>query len=242
LSSFNQADLVFSREQLCFIENLGSLNLIPQYITVKKNGRIVGFCSSFIFEDERFDVDENSSFFKKYRRIAREIKFNFDKSIIAYFPFPYNSRILSEQDYNNVVKLVCQKINEICQKKFINVSTFLCLCKDEEKTLDIIKNQGYRELKLYPNTKLTSGFSPLCKYLLLLPGEYGKRVGDKVDPIRNIEDDSDSYQMKTENGDKLVPKVALLKFRNWKARVVMNAYISLLKIFYPSKMAPQSKV
>jgi hypothetical protein len=118
----------------------------------------------------------------------------------------------------------------------------LCLCKDEEKTLDIIKNQGYRELKLYPNTKLTSGFSPLCKYLLLLPGEYGKRVGDKVDPIRNIEDDSDSYQMKTENGDKLVPKVALLKFRNWKARVVMNAYISLLKIFYPSKMAPQSKV
>jgi len=238
LSSFNQADLVFSKEQLCFIENLSPLNLIPQYLTIKKHGRIAGFCPSFIFDDERLDADENSSFFEKCHRIAREIRFNFDKSIVAYSPFTYNPEIQAEQDYNDAAKLVCRKINEICQKKFINVSTILCLCKDERRTVDIIKSHGYRGLKLYPNTKLTTGFNSLRKYLSLLSGKYGEGAPDMLDSVRNIEDERVCHQMKTCNNDKLVPDVALMKFRNWKARTVMNAYIGLAKILYRSKMAP----
>lgn len=242
LSSFTQADSIFLKEGLCFVENPGSFNAVPRYITVKKQNKTIAFCPSFILEDEEFDTDEGSLVFKKYRRMARKIKFRFGKSIVAYSPFAYDSEMLSKQDYGNVVKLICQKINEICQKRYIDVSIFLCLCKDDRETLNIIKKQGYRELELHPNTKLTNGFNSFHKYLSLLSGIYRKCEGDVMGAISSFEDNSDSHQMKTESGDKPAVKVALLKFRTWKARGVMNVYISLLKRFYQAKMVLQGKV
>jgi SAM-dependent methyltransferase len=242
LSSFTWADSTFSQEKLRFIENADSCNAVPQYIIVKKYDKTIAFCPFFIFGNEKFATDKGALVFEKYRQIVRKIKFCFDKSIVAYSPFAYDSEMLSKKDYGNVVKLICQKINEICQKGYIDVSAFLCLCKDDRETLNIIKKQGYRELELHPNTKLTNGFNSFHKYLSLLSGIYRKCEGDVMGAISSFEDNSDSHQMKTESGDKPAVKVALLKFRTWKARGVMNAYISLLKRFYQAKMVLQGKV
>ena len=148
------------RQQLCSIKTPTYNDFSQQYLVIEKNGKPIGCCPLFLFEDE------NTKLSNKYQRIIRKLKFDFDKFAFAIFPFDYTHNI-NGSDKSEALKLICQKIDEICEKGYIDVNGFLCLPNDCMS--DIIRNQGYKELIIRSNTKHSLG-----KYLSLLPNRQTK--------------------------------------------------------------------
>jgi ubiquinone/menaquinone biosynthesis C-methylase UbiE len=232
LPSFTQTTSSFSKEGFSFVDNTELFNATPQYIIVKKHNKTVACCPSFILEDKEFDINDGTFIFKKYRRMARKIKFRFDKSIVAYPPFVYAPEMLSRQDLSSIIRLICQKIDEICQKRSIDVSVLMCVHKNDRDILNTIEEYGYRELELHPNNTFTNGHNSFHKYLSLLPGIYNECVGNMHNSGHNFR----NSLMEARRCDvKTDVNAALLKFHMWKARGIMNTYIGFLKRFYQAK-------
>ena len=225
LLSFIEIDLAAPKEKTAHI-NSTHFNVTPQYITVKKHNKTIAFCPCFVFENEKNNPKKSWTVLRKLLGIVRTRTFHFDKMIAAY-PISINSpKTLDKKDFDNIVELICRKLEEISHKKHLDLSVFFCRHNDTLQTARMIEQHDYKELKVCPNTKLANHFNSFYEYFLPLLKKHKKYIPSENNPRANI------CSKKTKGSNDLDAGVAMLKLHMWKARTAMNIYVSLLKTFY----------
>jgi predicted N-acyltransferase len=129
------------------LETQESFNFWPLYIAVYDEGKLVAVAPCFADLEDHFFIEGPRiiPFMKKLLSLGKRFGFCEDHVLLCYSPFCLRSKVLFEKGGEGklILKLLSEKIDEICKKQRFLFSSFLFVSEFDKLLMENLQNLGY---------------------------------------------------------------------------------------------------
>jgi predicted N-acyltransferase len=135
------------------LETQKSFDVRPFYIAVYDEGKLVALAPCFADLEDHFFIEGPKifPFMKKLLSFGKRVGFCEDHVLLCYSPFCPRSKVLlgKSDEGKNILRLLSEKIEEICKKQKFMFSSFLFVSEFDRLLIENLQKLGYLQ---FPGT------------------------------------------------------------------------------------------
>jgi predicted N-acyltransferase len=198
-------DGFFTYWWLKVLETSRPFKIIPKYIVVYEDDRIIGIAPCFVEYNSQYingnAVEAQFTLTKILRKVLNRLGFALTPPLICYSPCSFHTSVLLEKSCNEriILGLISKKIDDICKKERILFSSFLYVSEFDESLIKNLQNFGYFNIHLTHTMYLDIKWSNFDDYLASLEYKARKNIRREIKKNRRsgivIEQTSDFYSL-----------------------------------------------